>query len=402
MSHNSGLIEAPVSVDDVADCLGMSRSSTLADLCKSANINMWAKCKPVSYAKAFDITDAEKKTINYGLTVPTTNYTILSGDKIKEVASSNWGYTKPSGGSNSPFRLGDFKNYYHNAGPLIQVNYPLAGYSHSLANSRYFELYFSLDPEDSTYTIQAYDLNQGTINLKEYKFAVAVYSANGSLKGVYLSDPILDSNGNIQGDVITIDVDGWSTSTYSMYACMVKQGSGVTTYIPLPKVGDYNPTKMLLYIDASAGLEVVDNSSNTSFAPQYGSTYYNYNAVMDEGTPQYAMSNYDGTLLVHIKVKNKSASRKTYYRENFVMVLPKNDVPDSMFTSEPNGSGGVKSVTFNGGETKDLWFEYSGFLYNVTSTDKYNTVEIEMQVSGPELFNGSLYYHRGVPGWTKI
>lgn len=401
MSYSSGLIQAPVSIDDVKSALGVS-SNDLATLCTSSNINMWAKCKPVSYAKAFDITDAEKKTVNYGLTVPTTTDTVLSGAKIKSIAASNWGYTKPSGGSSSPYRLGDFKNYYHNAGPLIQVNYPMAGFSHSLAVSRYFKLYLSLDPEDSTYTIQAYDLNQGTINLKEYKFAAVVYAANGSQKGVYLSDTILDSSGNIQGDVITIDVDGWSTSKYTLYLCMIKQGSGITTYIPLPKVGDYNPTEMYLYIDATAGLEIVNNSANTTFAPQFGGQYYSYNAVMDEGTPQYAMSNYDGTLLVHIKVKNKSTGSKTYYRENFVMVYPKNDVPDSMFTSEPTGSGGVKSVTFNGGETKDLWFEYSGFLYGITSTDKNNTVEIEMQVNGLELFNGSLYYHRGVPGWTKI
>lgn len=401
MSYNSGLIQAPVSINDVKSALGLS-SNDLATLCKSDKINMWAKCKPVSYAKAFDITDAEKKTINYGLSVPTTTYGTLSGAKIKEVAASNWSYTRPSGGASSPYRLGDFVNYYHNAGPLIQVNYPMAGYSHSLAESRYFKLYLSLDPEDSTYTIQAYDLNQGTINLKEYKFAAVVYNASGSQKGLYLSDTILDSSGNIQGDVITIDVDGWSTAKYTIYLCMIKRGSGIITYIPLPKVGDYNPTEMFLYIDNTAGLEIVNNASNTTFAPQYGGQYFSYNAVMDEGTPQYAMSNYDGTLLVHIKVKNKSAGSKTYYRENFVMVYPKNDVADSMFTSEPSGSGGVKSVTFNGGETKDLWFEYSGFLYEIKSTDKNNTVEIEMQVNGLELFNGNFYYHRGVPGWTKI
>lgn len=400
MALANGKITAPVSVDDVKSVLGES-SNDLATLCKSAKINMWAKCKPVSYAKAFDITDAEKKSINYGLTVPTTTYTILSGDKIKEVAASNWGYTKPSGGSNSPFRLGDFKDYYHNAGPFIQVNYPPGGYNHSLANSRYFKLNISLDPEDSTYTIQAYDLNQGTINLKEYKFAAVVYSANGSQKGVYLSDTILDSNGNIQGDVITIDVDGWSTQAYSIYMCMVKQGSG-NTYIPLPKIGDYNPTKMNLYIDSSAGLEIINNLINTTFAPLFGGIYQNYNAVMEEGTPEYAMSNYDGTLLVHIKVKNKSTSNKTYYRNNFIMVYPKRANPDSMFTSEPTGSGGVNSVTFSGGETKDLWFEYSGLLYGITSTDKYNTVEIGMELNGAELFGGSLYYHRGAPGWTKI
>ena len=32
----------------------------------------------------------------------------------------------------------------------------------------------------------------------------------------------------------------------------------------------------------------------------------------------------------------------------------------------------------------------------------YNTIKIGMEVNGGELFGGSLYYHRGMPGWTKI
>ena len=43
MALSNNKITAPVSVDDVADCLGMSRSSTLAALCTYEGINMWAK-----------------------------------------------------------------------------------------------------------------------------------------------------------------------------------------------------------------------------------------------------------------------------------------------------------------------------------------------------------------------
>lgn len=49
MSYNSdsGIISAPVSIDDVKKALGES-SNDLATLCKSENINIWSKYKPIS------------------------------------------------------------------------------------------------------------------------------------------------------------------------------------------------------------------------------------------------------------------------------------------------------------------------------------------------------------------
>ena len=49
MPYNSetGIISAPVSIDDVKRALGES-SNDLATLCKSENINIWSKYKPIS------------------------------------------------------------------------------------------------------------------------------------------------------------------------------------------------------------------------------------------------------------------------------------------------------------------------------------------------------------------
>ena len=48
MSYNSetGIISAPVSIDDVKQALGES-SNNLATLCKSENINIWSKYNPI-------------------------------------------------------------------------------------------------------------------------------------------------------------------------------------------------------------------------------------------------------------------------------------------------------------------------------------------------------------------
>lgn len=401
MSYSNGIITAPVSIDDVKTALGVS-TNDVAALCTSSAINMFSRNKPVSYAKAFDITDAERKSVAHGISPTSKTASKLDGDTIKAVAQLNWNYTKPSGGSNSPYRLGDFKGYYHNAVPTLQCVYG-TGFSHATSNNAYFKIHFDLDPSDSVYNLQAFDLTAGTINLKEYKFVACIEYTDGSRKGIYESKYILDSSGNIQGDIIEVNVSGWSSATYYVYVCLYKVSGSTYTYIPLPKAGDYNPWRMTLSLDASAGLEIISNGTNTTFSPGYGYSYNTYNSIMDEGTPQYAMSNYSGAVLVHVKVKNKASSSKTYYKSDFKMVYPKAAVPDNMFTSAPSGaSGNVKQVTFSANQTLDLWFEFSELLYSEKSTDKNNTVEVEFQVKGIELFNGSLYYHKGATGWTSI
>lgn len=124
MSLANGKITPPVSVDDVADCLGMSRSSTLADLCKSANINMWAKYKPTVFPSPFPDDWYKAKDGNFGLNITVDNAKSNWKDLVAEYSKVNNGYTtlydKPSGGSSSPYRLGDFRGYFHNANPEVR------------------------------------------------------------------------------------------------------------------------------------------------------------------------------------------------------------------------------------------------------------------------------------------
>ena len=220
MSVNNGKITPPISIDDVKQVLG-EPSNDLATLCRSAKLNMFSRFKPVPYPKLFDVTDAERKSIGHGIIPTSKTSTSLSGDLIKQTAQLNWTYTKPSGGSSSPYRLGDFKDYYHDAKPTLQCVYG-GGFSHSVANSNTFKIHFDIDPDESTYNLQAYDLTEGSINLKEYRFVAYIEYTNGTKKGIYESSYILDSSGNIQGDVINVDVRGWSSANYYVYVCLVK------------------------------------------------------------------------------------------------------------------------------------------------------------------------------------
>lgn len=98
----------------VASAIGAS-SRKWSALCKHTQINKWSKWKPVRHNSLVPITQAQLASTNFGLKPPTpkTDYT--------EVMDVKWGYEKPTGSSTSPFRIGDFRNYYHNAGAIAYV-----------------------------------------------------------------------------------------------------------------------------------------------------------------------------------------------------------------------------------------------------------------------------------------
>lgn len=155
MSYNSetGIISAPVSIDDVKQALGES-SNDLATLCKSENINIWSKYKPISCKGDFKeypiredseeiVTSSYSKytcVVRCGMNIPMDTYKNLRNNYggegfaikgcynfyIDNVYGSNGidkdastgshtvnasGKHFPKGGTNSPYRLGDFRNY---------------------------------------------------------------------------------------------------------------------------------------------------------------------------------------------------------------------------------------------------------------------------------------------------
>lgn len=155
MPYNSenGIISAPVSIDDVKQALGES-SNDLATLCKSENINIWSKYKPISCKGDFKeypiredseeiVTSSFSKytcVVRCGMNIPMDTYKNLrnnyggEGFAIKACeelyednvygvngidkdasTNSNTVYASgkhfPKGGTNSPYRLGDFRNY---------------------------------------------------------------------------------------------------------------------------------------------------------------------------------------------------------------------------------------------------------------------------------------------------
>ena len=141
MAYSNGLITPPVSFADVQTAIGL-QSTDLATLCKGSNINMWAKWKPVrkaiidinsqlnsdkSWKADNNLTDPWWSANNgdYGLTYTYYNIGIGSSDMASALTTlanaidgqlNGWGYQKPNGGSNAPYRLTDF-NYHNTRAP---------------------------------------------------------------------------------------------------------------------------------------------------------------------------------------------------------------------------------------------------------------------------------------------
>lgn len=177
MSYNSenGIISAPVSIDDVKQALGES-SNDLATLCKSENINIWSRYKPISCKGEFKeypiredsdeiVTSSYSKytcVVRCGMNIPMDTYKNLRNnyggegfaikgcynfyiDNVYGVVggipdnTSVSGKHFPKGGVNSPYRLSDFRNYSSKA----KSNKFLS----SLPQLRTVEIYYSTIPK---------------------------------------------------------------------------------------------------------------------------------------------------------------------------------------------------------------------------------------------------------------
>lgn len=122
MSLSNGKITAPVSIDDIKNCFGLSIND-LGTLITKANINVWAKYKPTVYPSPFPDDWYKAKDRNYGINITVNNRVSSWNALVAEYSKANNGYTniynRPTGGADAPYRLGDFRGYNHNAKPEI-------------------------------------------------------------------------------------------------------------------------------------------------------------------------------------------------------------------------------------------------------------------------------------------
>lgn len=113
--------ESGISLQEVALCLRDYRLDTngridLGMMCTSPNINLWPKNKPVRLRSRGILTDADRKSVNYGIDFSMAHDTSFSDCLAKSIANGGkYGYLRPRGGDTEPYRLLDFDGYNHKA-----------------------------------------------------------------------------------------------------------------------------------------------------------------------------------------------------------------------------------------------------------------------------------------------
>lgn len=408
-----------ISVSMVKAELGAA-TNDVGQLCIHPNVNKWSRWKPVANPKIGNMTASDYAAVytgvevsnngNYGLTIPdvvrTTSINSVPA-AIEDACANSWEYRKPMGGVNEPFRLGDFRNYYHQAVPPIQCTAPALTILGATENR--LSIYFDLDPGDSTYNLQAYDLyNNGSIDLSNCTLFGILKDYRGDIISMNESETILDSSGELNAPAIIFS--GFlalpqMNPGYEYQIYIVIRNLNYTAgweFLPLPDGFGYNQFPLLVNINRDMvedGGGVVIAEQNIWFSPAFGQPYRTANDCMEDYSATWKMRNTTGDLLVRIDLKNGSMYSKTFAKNDFDLLNYYNDTqayPQYMFTSEPSGaSGGVTQVTLAAGETKSIWFYYQAPILNTPSP------EIVIRRGQIELITGTLMYSPGSVGWQE-
>lgn len=204
----------------VAQAIGVG-SNDVGTLCKSTKINKWSKWKPISLNKVIGIVENDLTSSNFGLVAQEAeqieNYPWDGDDTLASIQQpSAWSYTKPTGGSTSPYRLGDFRNYNHDSLPPVKdvndITISQQDVDEYISSTKYkywypsfkfgsgtYDVVGSIDPNNSIPLYQFTMISGSTITdgnwrlclgiFKDGKFYIAtseaVFSANMSASDVY-------------------------------------------------------------------------------------------------------------------------------------------------------------------------------------------------------------------------
>lgn len=417
---------------DVRNTLGAT-DNNLSNLCVHVNINPYSKYKPVAYPGITKATNWWKAVYqgleasdsgDCGLRIPDRVQTTSAAGRMaamQDACSNLWEYRRPAGGVNEPYRLGDFGNYYHQAMPPILAELPASGeITINVLAQDTLQVNITIDPDDSTFNLQGYDLEGGQIDLKKYKFyGMIVY--NGTMVKVEESDFILDQFGEIMTTALTFT--GLSTVSASTVQCQLYVVLRNTDFIagwefiPLPtpfgtQTFNQFPYNLLLDRDAlGAGGGIADPTNDIFFIPDSVMDYTYVKSVTkvsyDYGIGDFYLRNAYGDLIIRMKISNTSASPVTHqysaFRGYVYDPIPIDKIPDGVFAVDGNGGIGtsLSEVVVPANGNISVWLKFDGLMDRPSvPVDTPTNVEFDIKLNLGIIFNCSLNYMRGTSGWV--
>lgn len=414
------IVSQTPSVSEVKTALAETANS-VGGLCTSPKINIWSRYKPVAFpnvATTGDWWKAQYKGVetsqsgDCGVRVPdivrTTNVNNIK-NAIEDVSKNRWEYRHPQGGEDEPFRLGDFRGYNHNAVPPLIAN--ITPVTINVDNQNNLNVHMSLDPDDSTYNLQAYDF-MGGIDLSKFKFyGILVNNVSSAIVSSAESDYILDYAGELQGDSLSfINISALDKRNYDLYIVLrnTEYAQG-WEFWPLPQsvtADNYNMFPVTITLtsnpaDSGAGIE--EPAYDVMFLPTLGAgvdMLKHAGYCMEEYGGTTPMRNLTGELNIMLRLINTSNYPRTIDKNEFrlFMYVPsKNLTPQYMYTKGENGLIGttISSVVVPANGEVSVWLHHPDFLYNLVNPE----IEIRLGASNTILLNGVLYYKSGTAGW---
>jgi hypothetical protein len=268
--NSGGIITAPVSVSDCQQVLKMTYSD-VGRICgnEHGKTNKWAKWKPVRLAKLFcqdyDNTKGDYDSIWWkgsdrkcGLDINTVNtFQAL----INAYNNGVWKYIPPNGGTNAPYRLGDFIGYSHaakcfiesvsgvveiyeqdNDNLIMDANWNNTLDSYSLKTSD-FDLAIGFNITESYFGFLIANSSGPVFGISNTGFIDPTYwervtmSANGIIEGNYTLYPFLSNlpipvrSSSMQGGVhrlIPLPVDPFNVSVLGYYFHLILYDADIT------------------------------------------------------------------------------------------------------------------------------------------------------------------------------
>ena len=421
-----------VSIEDVRTVLGAA-SRDLGTLCRDSSVNKFARYKPIRFNKVGVLTEAERASVSYGVTMDENDIVTSSHSPreapgtLQDVAENyDWTYLAPRGGSVTPnehFRLHDFNGYDHHAVPFLQVDVNTdKGITKNIADtsvSHAFVLPLALDPGNSQYNLHATDFT-AIIDLKEWIAVAAIFDSNNNLMDIATPTDdnespvtILNEDGEIQGDSITFMLDSrYNYSTYKIYVCLYRYNSGVFEYIPFPKqtvsaTEHYNKMPINLYIIVNAvagggGIEENNPMEVVKLSPTHGGTSHTLYELDDSNT--YVLKT-QGEFHVKIPFKNGSSSAVTYTRNDFTMFSSdgSREHPTLMWTSSTENGSQTEVTQFTIAANQKVWLEmrFDTVLNLNPNTSTMVQRELTLRRNGAvDIIDGfSLNIKYGSSGW---
>ena len=116
-----------ITVSLVAQTLGVG-TTDVGRICTSERINKWSRQKPNIYPSLSPTMDQVAAAANgyYGFNLSSAR--IRNAADIQGMTTNVWEYNPPTGGADSPYRLGDFRGYNHNATVQYKARVPSTFY----------------------------------------------------------------------------------------------------------------------------------------------------------------------------------------------------------------------------------------------------------------------------------